>query len=162
MSTLLKVLRNQPTSPISPVTHLVTFASLLTPLSNLSYPPLSSLPPCRLVMFLLSAPTCGFWVWGKAEVAFEDGDSQVCLGPKPWMQPFVRVPRKSLYAAPQLHSSLTLFHPNKLTWTRSCPRRGPHRTNDPANYVFKVFGSCENSFELVVVGGRGCRGEEGV
>lgn len=29
----------------------------------------------------------------------------------------------------------------------------PYCTNDPANYVFKVFGSCENSFRLVVEGG---------
>lgn len=53
--------------------------------------------------------------------------------------------------------------PHKLTRTRSCPRRGPCCTNDPANYVFKVFGSCENSFGLAVEGGGGgWGGEEGV
>lgn len=52
--------------------------------------------------------------------------------------------------------------PHKLTRTRSCPRWGPHCTNDPANYVFKVFGSCENSFGLAVEGGGGGWGEEGV
>lgn len=58
-----------------------------------------------------------------------------------------------------------LSAPHHLTRKRS--RRGPpYCTNDPANYVFKVFGSCENSFGSAVEGGRAVgeerRGEERV
>lgn len=37
----------------------------------------------------------------------------------------------------------------------------PYCTNDPANYVFKVFGSCENSFGSAVEGGRAVGEERG-
>lgn len=50
--------------------------------------------------------------------------------------------------------------PHNLTPRHSCPCWGPLCTNDPANYVFKVFGSCETASG--VSGGRwrgGWRGE---
>lgn len=92
--------------------------------------------------------------WGKAEVAFEDGNSQVCPGPQPWMNVFVSLFLTSSHPAPTILVILPLL-PHKITRAWSCPHWGPCCTNDPTNYVFKVFGSCENSFGLAVEGWEG-------
>lgn len=134
----------------SQITDLVTFASLLTlPSPN---PP----SPCYVSPFCPNLWPLGFW--GKAEVAFEDGDGQVYSGPQQWMHAFVHVSLTSSYpvrAAPQQ----SLSPPHSHTQTLSSGP--PYCTNDPANYVFKVFGSCENSFGLAVEGG-GAVGEQRV
>lgn len=125
----------------SQITDLVTFASLLT----LSSP---SPPPTRYGSLLCpNLWPLGFW--GKAEVAFEDGDGQVCSGQ--WMHAFVCVPLTSSYPAPPPCSPSSLCPPQSHTQTLSSGP--PYCTNDPANYVFKVFGSCENSFGLALEGG---------
>lgn len=94
--------------------------------------------------FLPQPVASGFW--GKAEMAFEDGDSQVCPGPQPWMHAFVQL--SHVFISCPCCTPHPLSAPHKLTRTCSCPHWGPQCTNDPANYVFKVFGSCENSFGL--------------
>lgn len=65
------------------------------------------------------------------------------------MRTFVHVSLTSSYpvhAAPQ--QSLCPPHSH----TQALSSGPPYCTNDPANYVFKVFGSCENSFGLAVEG----------
>lgn len=78
------------------------------------------------------------------------------------MRAFVRPSLTSLYPAP--HPTLVLtFPPHPLTNSHGHARTHasasipppPRGTNDPANYVFKVFGSCEYSFGLAVEGGGG-------
>lgn len=71
------------------------------------------------------------------------------------MDVFVRPALTSSHPAPAALLVLPPRPPQTHTDTGPCPRRGPRRTNDPANYVFKVFGSCENSFRLAVEGGGG-------
>lgn len=75
---------------------------------------------------------------------------------------FVHLSLTSLYPAPHPTPVLTFpHHPPTNSRGHARTHAGasvpppPRGTNDPANYVFKVFGSCENSFGLAVEGGGG-------
>lgn len=135
----------------SQITDLVTFASLLTLPSPIP-------PPHHPVMFLLSAPTCGPWVFEErqrwplktATAKFIRGHGNECT---PLSMSLSRL-HILCTQPPNNLSAPTFLHANALVGA-------PHCTNDPANYVFKVFGSCENSFGLAVEGGGAVGGVEG-
>lgn len=96
----------------SQITDLVTFASLLT-----LHPPPS---PCYVSPLCPNLWPLGFW--GKAEVAFEDGDGQVYSGPRQWMPAFVHVSLTSSYpvrTAPQ--QSLCPPHSHTQTLSSGAP-----------------------------------------
>lgn len=78
------------------------------PICPLTFYPIS---PLLCFSFLTQPVASGFW--GKAEVAFEEGGSQVCLGPQSWMNVFVvrRSPTSSYPTPPRRPlASLSILH----------------------------------------------------
>lgn len=117
-------------------------------------------PGNELVMFLLSAPTCGLWVLRKGRGGLWRWQ-QPSLSGATAMNACLCLPLSYIFISCPHYTPHPPSAPHKLTQTCSCPHRGPRCTNDLANYVFKVFGSCENSFGLAVEGGGGSWEEEG-
>lgn len=107
-------------------------------------------------MFLLFAPTCGLRVLRKGRGGlWRWRQPSLSGGPQPWMHVFVVHALSRLQILPLLPSSSCLCTPTSSRWLAHTLAGAPFSTNDPANYVFRVFGSCENSFGLAVEGGGG-------
>lgn len=116
---------NQPRLFPSQITDLVTFASLLTPLSFLPRPPLSSFPSMSLCYVSPLGPNLwlrGFeerqrWPLKMATAKFVWGQSHECTS--------LSVSLARLHILPPLTLLILPLSPHKLTRTRSCPCRGP-------------------------------------
>lgn len=147
----------------TPHNYLWLFPSQSTDLFNFMPP---SCPP---LMFLLPAPDCGLWVlrkgrdglWARRQGLFEATAAYAGLCCLPLTHVFISPPPPSFFSS---FISLSLPPTHTLTLTQFCSWlcQGPLCTNDPANYIFKVFGSCENSLGLTVKCGGGGGREEGV
>ena len=91
------------------------------------------------------------WPLKMATAKFVWGQSHECRS--------LSVPPVRLRILPLLHSLFSLCPPANSHGHAHALAGAPSCTNDPANYVFKVFGSCENSVGLAwkVVGAVGER-----